>query len=508
MTAHTPEALLRIARRRLWAILLPAVVVTAGASWWIHALPDRYRSDVLLLAIPQRLPETFVRSTVPARTDARLQSVVQQILSRTQLESIIRAFDLYADRRASSTMQDVVDSMRTRDIEIQPMKGDAFRLGFTADNPAKAMRVADRLAALFIGQTSSDRSVLADGAEHFLESQLEEARAKLVENEAKVGEYRRRHNGELPGQLEANVQGLHSAEMQLQMQSEALNRERERQLTLERSLNEASSAEAATAASTIRAATDPAKATAADQLERARRTLGEMQSTLTAQHPDVVALKQTIAELARRADAERDRPSSPAESDAAVGLRRRRVEALPAELTAVEAQIVQKSADVERLRHDIALYQQHIDAEPAREAELAALTRDYDTLQQAYRGLLTKKQESEIAANLERQQVGAQFKVLDPARLPERPSSPDRVRLHALASLVGLGAGLLVAAILESLDRSLRTSGEVSAALSLPVLATIPFVRTPSRGMRTAAMVSVGTVAMAGVAAIAWFLRS
>ena len=106
MTTHTPDALLRIARRRLWAILLPALVVTAGASWWIHALPDRYRSDVLLLAIPQRLPETFVRSTVPARTDARLQSVVQQILSRTQLESIIRAFDLYAKGTALAAKGD------------------------------------------------------------------------------------------------------------------------------------------------------------------------------------------------------------------------------------------------------------------------------------------------------------------------------------------------------------------------------------------------------------------
>jgi polysaccharide chain length determinant protein (PEP-CTERM system associated) len=507
MTAYTPDALVSIVRRRLWAIVLPGLIVTAGASWWVHALPDRYRSDVLLLAIPQRLPETFVRSTVPARTDARLQSVVQQILSRTQLESIIRSFDLYVDRRAAATMQDVVDSMR-RDIEIQPVKGDAFRLGFTADNPAKAMRVADRLAALFIGQTSSDRSLLADGAEHFLETQLEEARAKLVENEAQVGDYRRRHNGELPAQLEANVQGLHSAEMQLQMQAEALNRDRERQLGLERSLNEASLAEASAAGATSRAATDVVKATAADQLEHARRTLDEMQSTFTAQHPDVVALKQTIAELARRADAERDRPSNPAEFDAAAGFRRSRVQALRAELAAVEVQIAQKNADVERLRHDLALYQQRIDAEPAREAELAALTRDYDTVQQAYRGLLTKKQESEIAANLERQQVDAQFKVLDPARLPERPSSPDRARLYSLGSLAGLGAGLLVAVILEWFDRSLRTGGDVSAALSLPVLATIPFVRAPGHGMRAAVVMSVGTAALAGAAAIAWFLRS
>jgi polysaccharide chain length determinant protein (PEP-CTERM system associated) len=506
MTVYSADGLVRIARRRLWAILLATLVVTAAASWWTCALPDRYRSDVLLLAVAQRVPESFVRSPVPARSDARLQSVVQQILSRTQLESIILSFDLYADRRATSTMQDVVDAMRTRDIEIQPVKGDAFRLGFTADNPAVAMRVADRLAALFIGQTSIDRALVADGAERFLETQVEDARVKLIENEAKVGEYRRRHNGELPGQVDANIQGLHSAEMRMQMQSDALNHDRERQLALERSLDEASSAKIADSGTTSRVATaDAATPTAAEQLERARRTLDEMQKTFTAQHPDVVALEQTIAELARRADAERDRPSN--SPDAAAGSRRSRIRELRDELTAVEAQIAQKSADVERLRGELANYQQRIEAEPLREAELTALTRDYDTLQQAYRGLLSRKQESQIAANLERQQVDAQFKVLDPARLPERPSSPDRARLYLLGTLAGLGAGLLAAAILECFDRTLRTVDEVREALSLPVLATIPFVRAPRHGIRTAAILSVGT-ALAGAAAIVWFLKS
>jgi polysaccharide chain length determinant protein (PEP-CTERM system associated) len=505
MTGYSADALVRIARRRLWAILLPTLVVTAAAAAWIRVLPDRYRSDVLLLAVAQRVPESFVRSPVPVRTDTRLQSVVQQILSRTQLESIIVSFNLYPDRRATSTMQDVVDAMRTRDIEIQPVKGDAFRLGFTADKPAVAMHVADRLAALFIGQTSIDRTSVADGAERFLETQLEDARLKLIENEAKVGEYRRRHNGELPGQLDANIQGLHSAEMRMQMQSDALNRDREHQLALERSLHEASAAELADAPTTSRAASaDAAKPTAAEQLEHARRTRDDMQGTLTAQHPDVVALEQTIAELARRADAERDRPAN--SPDAAAAFRRSRVRELRDELTVVEAQIADKSADIERLRGELASYQQRIEAEPARETELTALTRDYDTLQQTYRALLTKKQESEMAANLERQQVGAQFKVLDPARLPERPSSPNRARLYLLGTFAGLAAGLLVAAILEWFDRTLRTVDEVSAALSLPVVATIPFVRAPRQGIRTAAFLSLGT-ALLGAAALAWFLK-
>ena len=126
---YTSEAILQIGWRRKWQIVIPAIVIAAAASWWIHRLPDRYRSDALLLVVPQRVPDTFVRSTVTTRGNDRLQSITQQILSRTQLERIIRDFDLYADRRKTGAMEDIVESMRTRDIEIRPVKGDAFRLG-------------------------------------------------------------------------------------------------------------------------------------------------------------------------------------------------------------------------------------------------------------------------------------------------------------------------------------------------------------------------------------------
>ena len=154
---YTPAAILRTAWRRKWQIALPTVVIAAAASWWIHRLPDRYQSYALLLVVPQRVPETFVRSTVTMRSNDRLQAITQQILSRTELERIIREFDLYADERKTAAMQDIVDSMRTRDIEIKPVKGDAFRLGFISESPEVAKRVVERLVSLF---STSHRSIV------------------------------------------------------------------------------------------------------------------------------------------------------------------------------------------------------------------------------------------------------------------------------------------------------------------------------------------------------------
>src|SRR5207244_5348906 len=123
---------------------------------------------------------------------------------------------------------------------------------------------------------------------------------------------------------------------------------------------------------------------------------------------------------------------------------------------------------------EMALYQSRLDAAPIREAEMTELMRDYDTIQQIYRGLLAKREDSKVAANLEQRQIGEQFRVLDPARVPERPFSPDRMRINLMGIAVGLLLGLGATAGLEYLDTTLKTEDDVRLLLGLPVIATIP----------------------------------
>jgi capsular polysaccharide biosynthesis protein len=155
------------------------------------------------------------------------------------------------------------------------------------------------------------------------------------------------------------------------------------------------------------------------------------------------------------------------------------------------------------------MYQARIEATPMRESELAALTRDYETLQNSYTNLLQKKEESQISANLEKRQIGEQFKVIDPARMPERPASPDRPRLYLIALMAALVAGLGTAAAAEYFDRTLRTESDVRAALDLMVLATVPLMRQAKPGwrLRRAAAVGAGAVTILAVCAtVAWRL--
>ena len=193
-----------IAWRRKWWALVPAVVIAAGSYVWVRTLQNQYLSDTLILVVPQRVPESYVKSTVTTRIEDRLQSITQQILSRTRLERIIQDFNLYSDVRKTAIMEDVVDKMRGS-INVQVVKGDAFRVSFTSTEARTAMRVTERLASLFIEENLRDREVLAEGTNQFLEAQLEDARRRLIETERKVEEYKRRFDGELPDQRDANM---------------------------------------------------------------------------------------------------------------------------------------------------------------------------------------------------------------------------------------------------------------------------------------------------------------
>ncbi|MES1254510.1 MAG: hypothetical protein ABUS56_02805 [Acidobacteriota bacterium] len=511
---YSPEVVLQIAWRRKWVIVIPAIAIAGASVAWTHRLIDVYRSETLIQVVPPRISENYVRSTVTISLQDRLQSISQQILSRTRLEKTIEDFNLYPVLRKTAIMEDVVEQMRGN-IDLQPVRGDVFRVSFTSEDPRAAMRVSERLASLFIDESLKDREVLAEGTNQFLESQLEDARRRLVDTETKLREYRALHNGQLPNQLESNLQGMHNTQLQLQALLDSLNRDRDRHLVVERSIADMSMSDSLANSAGVPLAHDapePSPETAAGQLRAAQGTLRALQLRLKPEHPDIVNLRRTIAELQRKADAEAaEQPVSSAPVvSAAETMRRTRLQDLQTELTNLNKQIADKTNEEKRLRDVVAEYQKRIEAEPTRETELTELTRDYGTQQGMYTSLLGKKLDSQLSTNLERRQVGEQFKILDPARLPTRPFSPNRPRYYGMGILAGIATGLALAGLLEYFDRTMRTEEDVRAALNLPVLATIPIIRESPRTRRRRAAAAAATAAallLACAAGLAGVLR-
>ncbi len=506
---YTPEILVAIAWRRKWLIVLPAVVVACGVAMWSHQLPNVYESQVVIHAEPPRITEGFARSG--GRAADRLQAAYQRVISRPQLEQIILELDLYPEARDAATMDSLINATRSK-IALRNAGRDTFRLTYTGDDPRQVMQVVERLSAMFIDQSLRDREVLAEGTSEFLEAQVEDTRRRLVGTEARLGQFIRQHDGELPAQLDGNSQGLRSAETRLQALNESINRDRDRRLFVERQLaDSAVEALALGAAPTVPQQAVEKPGPAAQRLHAAREELRALELRLQPEHPNIVRLKRTIVELQEQADLEAAEGGSTASSPqnpAEARLRNRQAE-LQMELEKLDRDIAEKLEDETLLQQAIADYQRRIEATPKREAEMKELTRDYDTLQGLYKGLLSKKEDSQIAANVERRQIGEQFRIVEPATLPQTPISPNRLRLNLIGLIGGLLCGLGLVALLEYLDRTLASEADVIGALNVPVLGTIPLLggRPDTDRRRWVKVVSaLGVVALVFAAAVAWRL--
>ena len=488
---YTPDVLLGAIWRRKWLVLVPFVLTAVTTVAVTRRLPNRYRSETLVLVVPQQIPESYVEPTVRVRLEDRLAAFNHQILSRTRLERVVHEFDLYASERKTQLMEDVIERMRTHDISVQTTgtaarqtSAPTFRISYSGRDPRTVMKVTERLASLFIEESLRDRSALAEGTNQFLETQLQEARNRLIEQEKRLEAYRRQHAGELPSELNSNMQAIQNIQLQLQTLSQSLTQDKDRRQMLDRMLAEAEALPPIPPPAPAHARqpeSDQAPAVpAAQQLDDARAQLRALELRLKPTHPDLARMKRVIARLEQKAEAEALKqplsptdavqvPISPQESQ-----RQARIRDLSAERDGLPRRIAAKEAQEVKLRETLTAYQGRIAAIPARETELVELTRDYETLRQIYTSLLAKNENARASANLERRQIGEQFKMLEPARLPERPISPNRPQIYTMGALGGLALGLGLALFLDYRDRSLRTEADLIRAFALPVLALVP----------------------------------
>lgn len=474
-------------------VLTTAAVMMAG-RW----LPDWYRAEATILVAAPRIAENYVRPTVtPASppppvtpTPEEAKSIAEQLLPRERVERVVREFRLY-ERPNDPGWGMKQRAERLRDeVDLKVVRPDTIRLSWAAKDRYLAWHVTQRLATLLVQDNLREREVQSQQAEEFLRNQLEDARRKLQECDARIETYEREHAGELAADRATNEQALQAAQMQIQVLDDSISRDRARLVSLERA--------AATLASEGEAMQDaPAPAPvdengnstawqAASQLETARAALRTMAARLTAEHPDVVRQKRLIRELEAKAQAESReraagapprRPPSTAEIE-----QRRRVVEMQAEIAAIKQQLPAREAEQARLRAASELARQRLQAIPGHESELGALQHDRSNLQQTYAALLAKQQESTVAANVERWQASDRFKVLEPAQLPKRPDSPNRVLIDIFGVVLGLGVALGAAALVEYFDTTVRTEEELAVALGLPVLATVPPAGKSSAG--------------------------
>ena len=485
----------------------------AGAIWAaatvltliiVYTLPAVYKSDALILVDSQKIPEKYVAATVNADLEDRLTNISQQILSSTRLLKLMDTFDLYREERKSKVQEEILEAMR-KDINIKLEKGwrqdrpGAFRVSFQGPNPTVVSNVANQIGNFFIEENLRSREVQAEGTSEFLQNQLAQARKTLDEHEAKLSAYKVNRTGQLPQQAEMLNAALARLQVELSGNQDAINRTQQTKVMLENAKGIAEStlqtltraAERATAAGAVPMAGPAPARRKSDQL------LGDLQSLrarLSDEHPEVRRLQFDLAAVLAAEEKElKESPavptSGPASGDAAsagktdekavapslvpdIARERERVANLRTQHDLATRDLEILSNDRKRVLRDIANFQGRVEQLPLREQEMASLTRDYEITKGNYQSLLDKKLAAEMATDMERRQKAERFTMLDPARIPEKPFSPNRLMLNIIGILAGL-----VLAVAAAIGREFRKNtllGEWELPGEILVLGRVP----------------------------------
>jgi polysaccharide chain length determinant protein (PEP-CTERM system associated) len=499
-----PDVVLEVWRRRKWIGILAFSAVCAGAITAAVSLPNLYRATATVLVERQQVSEAFVRPSVTAELETRIQTIHQQVMSRARLTDVITRFDLYPELRTIVPIDALVERMR-REIQLTLKGVDqasgrsgtiAFTLGYSGRDPKTVAQVTNTLAAFYVKENAKSRERQATRTADFLDAQLADVKGKLDEQQQRMSEFKLHYAGELQ-QVEVNLTALERLNTQLRLNGDSQSRAMERRERLEQQLADAESA----------APVPPLVDTPATQLLKLKQALAELRRRFSDQYPDVIRVKAEIAALEREVAHMGTDGGTTAAAPATPAMRLAKQS-----LGEVDGELKSLKREEASLRNTIAGYEARVENAPKRQQELQQLSRDYDAVNERYQTLLKRSEEARLAENLEQGQNTEQFRILDPAIPQAQPAAPNRLWLLVMGFLasIALGFGAIVAA--EKLDTTFHTVDDLQAFTNLPALARIRLIPTATgarrRRLRLALMTAAVIVGLAVIVAGSYYVAA
>lgn len=479
------EQYMAILKRRVWWLVIPVMVTPLLAYLVSLLVPNRYTSVTLVLVEQQKVPDNFVKPVVTEELNERLATMQEQILSRTRLQPLIERFGLFPGDIGKVPMEDLVDRMRKL-ISVTAVSADfgthtgglpGFYISFSARDPHLAQQVCSEITSMFMQENLRDREQSAEGTTEFLTSQLDDAKRKLDEQDAKLASFKERYINQLPGQEQTNLSVLASLNAQLDTANQAIARAEQ-----DETFDQTQLAQQLTAWKASRSGKDSDSQD--KKLKDLQSQLSDLEAKYTPDHPDVISTKNQIAEVQKEIESAPATATTDPDKSKSTQLEPPEVRGLRAQLNQLAILKKEKTKQQEELQKQIGSYQSRVQTSPVVEEQYKSLTRDYQTALNFYNDLLAKKTQSAMATDLERKQQGEQFRVMDPPNLPEKPAWPNRplIALGGLGGGFALGVGL--AFLMEVRDKTLRNEQDVTFYLQLPVLSQIPEVGRRGRGQK------------------------
>ncbi len=525
-TKTLPDYLALLRRRRTLILMVCAVLLVASAAVAFF-LPAVYRSTATILIEEQEIPPDLVRSAIATYADQRIETIKQQVLSRSTLWRMVEQYDLYKSLRQRSPTEEVLERL-TKDIQIEVLNVKvidkrtqnptqatiAFTLAYDGETPALAQKVANELTSLFLAENLKSRERHAQETTAFLKREAENLDKHIQELEFKLAAVKRRADGALPELMQLNMQLLTQAERELIDTDRDIRSLRERKTYLEGELAQLKPH------TPIITASGERLLDMGERLKALRAQYAGISAYMLPDHPDFIKLKQEIDSLEKETGGidERDELSKRLQAEQATlaDLREQMhdshpdamrvqevVTSLERELQAaafgptipsavkpenpayinIQSQLASTNeslAAIEKARADLKRrkteYAKRLETTPTIEPDYMDLLRDRENSMRKHMEITSRLMEAQVSAELEVQRKGERFSLINPPELPEKPDRPNRLAIMLLGAFLAVGGGVGAGVAAENLDRTIHTPEQLGRVLRGVPLAMIPYL--------------------------------
>ncbi len=463
-----------------WRLITACILAALTIGLGIYLMmPKLYHCTALLSYEKQQINPGRM---APEREGQRLRETVstlgELVLSRNNLEEFIKQFDLYPAARKKLPIEDVIELMR-KNIKVTPSsRGDTFSVTFQGPQQDKVLKVTNALAAKFIEENLKYREERATETSKYTKDELTMAKVVLDKKEQAMRDFKLKHYNEMPAQRADNLSRLTALHEQYQgIQDSIQDLERTRVMAQEQISLRKRLGNALTGDQSSRSGNRPTDQSMGkyERLQRLKQYLASLLEKYTDKHPEVRRTRQMIAKLEADLRANPDSGTKTTDKISRISLNPE-IQQLKFQIRGIDLNIKKLKNDQKKVLASIKQYEKWIEKTPVREAQWNALTRDYNELRRNYDYLVSQNLQAASVEHLERKQKGSKFKIIDPARFPDKPFKPDFKKMLLLALGAGGGLGIGLTLVLDFVDTSFRDVGEIESQLGIKVISAVPYI--------------------------------
>ncbi len=457
---------LQVAARYKWWGILTAWLVCLAGWMYVSQLPDQYKATAKVYVDTRSVLRPLLKGlTIQPDVDKQVKLMTRLLLTRPNLEKIARMTDLDLVATDERAMEGVIDRLKSS-IEIESARRvNIFTISANDSNPNLAKRLVQATLTVFVEQALGETRRDADNAQRFLDQQIKEYERRLKLAEQAIEEFKRKNYGLLPGQGGNLYEELQNANTQLEEAKLALEEAINRRDEIARQLEDDEPMFADFGSASL----SPKET----RIQAMQERLDELLLKYTDKHPEVIALKKSIAQL-------KNQPEEESFGDDMGNTENPIFQQMKISLSEADANVASLQARVKAYENKIKRLKKGMDARLRVETELKSLNRDYGTVKENYEILLARREQARLSESVEQNTDSVKFRVIDPPQVPSKPSAPNRILLSVAVLSAGFLSGFGLTIFLALLRPTFISPQKLREVTGFPVLGTVSMNWVPA----------------------------